>query len=243
MLVYNYDKITKEFLNTSHANIDILESEKQGKEVYILPAHATFKAPPQKQEGYTSCFSSQKDNWEKVEDHRGQIVYNKDDLSEYVIEEIGPVPPAYFVTKPVAPNKYMEWRDRQYVYPEITKLKQQVKQDLDLAYEQKLQELHKVGKYYVQAAWATIYTNTLVAIQQDEAADGKLDNVYNILLITHAKLGTMTQIQIKAIKDFMPYYNKVKQVYKELTESYHQAIAKISTEMQASAIVDIILNY
>ena len=159
------------------------------------------------------------------------------------LQDLGPVPAAYFKTIPTPDNKYMVWRDRQYVYPEINDLKQQVKNDLDLAYEQKLQELHKVGKYYVQAAWATIYTNTLVAMQQDEAEDGKLDNTYNVLLITHSKLGTMTQIIVRKISDFMPYYNKVKEVYKELTESYHEAIAKISVENSASAVANIVLNY
>lgn len=45
MKIFNYNSDTKEFLGESDANLDPLETQNQGKPVYLLPAHATFTAP------------------------------------------------------------------------------------------------------------------------------------------------------------------------------------------------------
>lgn len=47
MKVYFYDKDTFEFKREAEANIDPLETELKGEPVYMLPANATFTAPPE----------------------------------------------------------------------------------------------------------------------------------------------------------------------------------------------------
>ena len=45
MVTYRFDPKTKEFLGCEKAYLDPLESKKQGKEVYLLPANSTFTEP------------------------------------------------------------------------------------------------------------------------------------------------------------------------------------------------------
>ena len=68
MQVYKYDEQTKEYIGTEQALINPLESELQGKEIYLLPANATFEKP-NLQEGFASVWN---DKWENIEDNRGK---------------------------------------------------------------------------------------------------------------------------------------------------------------------------
>lgn len=68
MQVYKYDEQTKEYIGTEQALINPLESELQGKTIYLLPANATFEKP-NLQEGFASVWN---DKWENIEDNRGK---------------------------------------------------------------------------------------------------------------------------------------------------------------------------
>lgn len=69
MQVYKYDEQTKEYIGTEQALIDPLESELQGKEIYLLPANATFEKP-NLQDGFASVWNGTQ--WENIEDNRGK---------------------------------------------------------------------------------------------------------------------------------------------------------------------------
>ena len=69
MNVYKYDEETKEHIGTELALLDPLETEQQGKNVYLLPANATFTEPTEAQEGYVNVWNGKA--WEQVEDNRG----------------------------------------------------------------------------------------------------------------------------------------------------------------------------
>lgn len=68
MQTYKFDEQMKEFLYAEEAFLDPLETEQQGKEVYLLPADSTFTAPLEAKEGYAVCWNGTA--WEYVEDHR-----------------------------------------------------------------------------------------------------------------------------------------------------------------------------
>lgn len=68
MQVYKYDEQTKEYIGTEQALINPLESELQGKTIYLLPANATFEKP-NLQDGFASVWN---DKWENIEDNRGK---------------------------------------------------------------------------------------------------------------------------------------------------------------------------
>lgn len=69
MQVYKYDEQTKEYIGAEQALINPLESELQGKTIYLLPANATFEKP-NLQEGFASVFNGTQ--WENIEDNRGK---------------------------------------------------------------------------------------------------------------------------------------------------------------------------
>lgn len=91
MQVYKYDEKTKEYLGTEQALIDPLESELQGKEIYLLPANATFEKP-NLQEGFASVWNGK---WENIEDNRGKEYWLQDDAygtPAREMKELGPLP-------------------------------------------------------------------------------------------------------------------------------------------------------
>jgi hypothetical protein len=58
MLVYHYDEETKEFLYEEEAHIDPLETLAKVKNVYLLPANATFEKPLEAKEGFRVVFDN-----------------------------------------------------------------------------------------------------------------------------------------------------------------------------------------
>lgn len=92
MQVYKYDEKTKEYIGTEQALIDPLETELQGKDIYLLPANATFEKP-NLQDGFASVFYNSK--WENIEDNRGKEYWLDTDTfgtPARVMKELGNFP-------------------------------------------------------------------------------------------------------------------------------------------------------
>lgn len=90
--VYKYDEKTKEYLGKAEALLDPLETQLQQKEIYLLPADATFLAPTL-QEGYVSVF--EEGAWENIEDNRGKEYWLPEDkygAPAREMKELGPLP-------------------------------------------------------------------------------------------------------------------------------------------------------
>lgn len=68
MFIYHYHPRTKEFIATTKADIDPMATKREGKEVYMLPANATFTAPPECLENEVCVFKNEK--WLVIEDIR-----------------------------------------------------------------------------------------------------------------------------------------------------------------------------
>lgn len=99
MLIYGYDKNTKEYLGSMEAYLDPLESLKSNKEVYVIPPNFTIMAPPEVKEGEASVFNGNK--WEIVKDHRGLFGYNKKTGEEVIINTLGDLPEDFVEEKPI----------------------------------------------------------------------------------------------------------------------------------------------
>ena len=82
MQTYRFNADTKEFLYAEEAFLDPLETEQQGKEIYLLPADSTFTAPLDKKEGYAVVWNGTA--WEYIEDHR-----QKRDMGGTIIKGTG----------------------------------------------------------------------------------------------------------------------------------------------------------
>ena len=87
MKVYLYDDETKEFLREEEAFVDPLETKKQGKKVYLLPANATFKQPKETKRGKAIVFNGEE--WVLVDDNRGKFTIKDNQIQE--IKTLDPV--------------------------------------------------------------------------------------------------------------------------------------------------------
>lgn len=100
MNVYKFNPITKEYTGVEPAMLDPLESKLQGKEVYLLPADATFFSP-NLQQGYVSVFKE--GAWENIEDNRGKEYWLPEDkygAPAREMKELGLLPEGAMLTAP-----------------------------------------------------------------------------------------------------------------------------------------------
>lgn len=125
MQVYKYDEQTKEYIGTEQALINPLESELQGKEIYLLPANATFEKP-NLQEGFASVWN---DKWENIEDNRGKEYWLDTDTfgtPAKTMKELGACPANAVFTAPAKTldelkadkiNEFKSIRDTEEIKP------------------------------------------------------------------------------------------------------------------------------
>ena len=103
MIFYGYDEKTKEFTGTQNAFIDPLETKKQGKKVYLVPANATDKKPLKTKENQAVIFNGSE--WEIVADYRNKTYYIGTEQHE--MKELGDLPKGA-TFEPVEPEKTLD---------------------------------------------------------------------------------------------------------------------------------------
>lgn len=103
MIFYGYDKKTKEYTGTQNGFIDPLETKKQGKNVYLVPANATDKKPLETKENQAVIFNGSE--WEIVADYRNKTYYIGTEQHE--MKELGDLPKGA-TFEPVEPEKTLD---------------------------------------------------------------------------------------------------------------------------------------
>ena len=99
MLVYKYDEKGL-FVGAEETELDPLESELQGKDIYLLPPNATFDKPESK-DGFAPVWDGEK--WKNVEDHRGTKYWMPEDKHgspAREMKELGALPDGALLTEP-----------------------------------------------------------------------------------------------------------------------------------------------
>lgn len=66
MIAYMFDENTKEFVGEIETQLDPLESELKGEEIYLLPANSTFTPPLESKEGFKVVFNGDKWIYQKT---------------------------------------------------------------------------------------------------------------------------------------------------------------------------------
>ena len=100
MNVYKYND-NGEYIGTEEALLDPLETELQGENVYLLPANATFTAPPAEKEGFARVWTGE--SWQEVEDHRGTKYWLPGEgygTPAHEMKELGSLPEGATTTAP-----------------------------------------------------------------------------------------------------------------------------------------------
>jgi len=110
MKLYNYNK-SGEFTGITDARLDILESKKQKKDVFLRPARTTTEAPIIA-ENKCPVYDN---GWSNVDDYRGQEYYDQYG-KKAVINTLGDTIPTGVATEPPpADIKKPEWENGQWV--------------------------------------------------------------------------------------------------------------------------------
>lgn len=217
--------------------------DKDGNDYYSMPANTTQVAPPEAGQGEVACYNIIAKLWEVKEDHRGNIVWRKSNLEKVRVTWLGPITDDYLTEYPEPKDQFQIWDNGEYIYPPLPEFKNIIKGLLDQKFEQQVQQPYPCGEYYVIPNWATTYTTTLVAMQQDVQEDGILDETYMVLLLKDLINQTFVQVRMNSIDEFIPYYNKVKDVYKKLSTEYHNNIVRISVADTPNKLIKIYNNF
>lgn len=97
---YLYDEKTKEYKSDVNAQLDPLESEKASKNIYLLPANATWLKPIPK-DGCVPVWNGKE--WDAVEDNRKKEYWLPEDkygAPAREMKELGPLPEGAMLTAP-----------------------------------------------------------------------------------------------------------------------------------------------
>ena len=90
-IYYKFNPITKDYVRNGKALLDVEESKRVGKDVYILPANATFIEVPTYKAGYIPVFEN--GNWVVKIDNRGKRAISPDGIIDikYIGEKEGDI--------------------------------------------------------------------------------------------------------------------------------------------------------
>lgn len=97
---YLFDEKTKEYKSEVNAQLDPLESARAGKDIYLLPANATWDKPTPK-DGCMAVWNGE--SWNMVEDNRKKEYWLPEDkygAPAHEMKELGPLPEGAMLTAP-----------------------------------------------------------------------------------------------------------------------------------------------
>lgn len=113
MKAYSYDSITKEYRNDTECQINPLETIKQGRDVFLLPASATLEKPPASNINEKSVYDN--NTWVIKKDYRG-IYYDKITKEKQVIDTIGELKNSNWTNKiPLAFDDTCKWSGTKWI--------------------------------------------------------------------------------------------------------------------------------
>jgi len=114
--VYNYDHSTKEYLGSSVEFLALGVG---------IPADSCIDAPPPAYSGFAVVRNVSTGEWDLVEDHRGEIVYNTDNRVSLNISELGSYPEGYTIQKPE--TEFDVWNGDAWIIDEEAKKQAELK--------------------------------------------------------------------------------------------------------------------
>ena len=121
--IYNYDKDTGELLSEEIAALDPLETKVRKRNVFLLPAHATFIAPPKPLDGKIPCFDLDLKKWSMRTDLRGTVYFDLKGEESQITKLGKRLPkgmpterPSYDLKDPEWDKKNKSWKESALVF-------------------------------------------------------------------------------------------------------------------------------
>lgn len=121
MFAYTYNPETYEYIGAVETELDPLETELQGKEIWLLPADSTFIAPLEAKDGFAVCWNGKA--WEYIEDHRGTKYWPADatwETSPVEMKDLGPLPESALLERPEKPQSVLDQEKREAIQAKLT---------------------------------------------------------------------------------------------------------------------------
>jgi len=121
MKIYNYNRTTYEYIGSSDVLIDPLETKKQNKNIYLLPANSTPIEPPDVRKNEVQVFDPINNKWDIFHDLRGKEFYSENG-SKIIINKINENVPDGATTIPPPDNYFMsfwngkKWEEKALVF-------------------------------------------------------------------------------------------------------------------------------
>ena len=176
MKIYHYKEDTKEFLREVEAHLDPLETQQQGKDIFIVPSKATNKKPQTIGVNKQAVFDGS--IWGLVKDFRGAKYYLTDG-TEMTVQNLDEEVPAGLPTTP-RPSKHYDWDGTKWVL-------NQASLDAEDTYNHKQEEAHTqltlndlAGKTYAQVE--TWVDNNITDLASQVAFDKKVAKIVLAIL-------------------------------------------------------------
>lgn len=167
MIVYNYDRYTSEYTGQGDADLDVIATRREGKEIYVLPVYSTFEKPPVTSNLKVAVYNN---GWVVKDDFRGMYKVNET-MRPQKITTIGSVTQGYIVITEEQAAKIFE-DDLYYIYtPNGIALNPDYEElTLERAKEIKLAEALSKAKSFIEneACFRFDENNTI------EATDGNI---------------------------------------------------------------------
>lgn len=126
------------YIGSTGADPDPLNPEN-----WLIPAGCIETAPPEIPEHHTARWTGEE--WEILEDHRGQTAYRTSDGGKTDIEEVGALPEG--LTLIPRPSEYHKWDGSDWVLTPAAKKKM-----LQQAKSEKLAEVNRAAQSYIDRA-------------------------------------------------------------------------------------------
>ena len=238
MLLYRYDKETKEYIGClGEAQIDPLESKLKGEDIIVIPPNCTLKEPKILMEGTANRYNEEKGEWEVVADYRGLTGFDSKTKQEITITELGELPENFVeeLPKTIQDSKILKIKEIKKVYEDVRK--QDIKVDKVIYpysfYSTLKYAIEGIGDLGVVAVDNPKNDEDIITFSREEAESLlKYLKIYNLLLPIRKKklIGEVKKLRSQAkIESFKIDFNLDKEI-KSLLDKSNEEIEKYILE-------------
>lgn len=158
MKIYIYSKENGEFIRETHAYLDLQESRKQEKFVYIFPENATQLPPPTIGKNEKQIFKDNK--WIIVKDFRNQKFFDTNKNKTIIMEKLGEPPKGCISLNSKEFNEYIKTLD-------FNLIRNNLKLLIEELYQDKLNENILIGKHYFTLKQYEQYQQVMKEVNTD----------------------------------------------------------------------------
>lgn len=198
MKIYNYNPITFEYTGSQNADLDPQETKEQGKNVYLLPANATFIKPPASEPFKARVFKE--GAWSYEKDFRKGFYKVDSSLNVTEITELGDIPEEYILVTKIIGNDIKANPDKYIIDDGIVREKTEE--------EKQAEEEKEFNKQFFRTSLG--YVRRTVTMKDGSTKDF-LTDILPLLVVGVPVLVYSRELEQTRIQATEPFINECKQ--------------------------------